>query len=90
MPLFLRELVPEKTCFLTTLDVCCQKARGHKAVKFGRNTYLHWDYNVTKESFNSEGVGLGMSLFCVDLMWNDPFVENELQFNILNEILHMI
>jgi hypothetical protein len=26
-----------------------------------------------KKSFNSEGVGLEMSLFCVYLMWNDPY-----------------
>jgi hypothetical protein len=34
--------------FLITLDVCSQKSSGHKAVKFGRNTYLNWDYSLTK------------------------------------------
>jgi hypothetical protein len=48
MPLFLRQLVPKKHVFLTTLDVYCQKSRGHKAVKFGRNAYLNWDYNLIK------------------------------------------
>jgi hypothetical protein len=33
-----------------TSDVCCQKSRGHKAVKSGRNTNLHWDYNLTKNN----------------------------------------
>jgi hypothetical protein len=33
---------------LTILDVCSQKSSGHKAVKFGRNIYLHWDYNPTE------------------------------------------
>jgi hypothetical protein len=42
-------------------------------VKYFRNDYLNWDYNLTKKSFNSEGVGLEMSLFCVEFMWNDPF-----------------
>jgi hypothetical protein len=37
MPLFLRQLVPKKTSFLTNSDVCCQKSSGHKAVNFGRN-----------------------------------------------------
>jgi hypothetical protein len=37
-----------KRSFLTILDVCSQKSSGHKAVKFGRITYLHWDYNLTK------------------------------------------
>jgi hypothetical protein len=54
------------------LDVCSQESSGHKAVKFGRNTYLNWDYNLTKKSFISEGVGFEMSLFCVDFMLNDP------------------
>jgi hypothetical protein len=31
---------------------------------------------VSQKSFNSEGVGLEMSLFCVDLMWNDPAAES--------------
>jgi hypothetical protein len=57
MPLFLRQLVAEKLVFLTLLDVCSQKSSGHRSVNFGRNTYLHWVYNL-KKSFNSEGVGL--------------------------------
>jgi hypothetical protein len=28
--------------------------------------------SISKKSFNSEGLGLEMSLFCDDLMWNDP------------------
>jgi hypothetical protein len=39
---------PKKRVFLTALDVCFQKCSGHKAVKFGRKTYLNWDYNLTK------------------------------------------
>jgi hypothetical protein len=38
MSLFLRQIVPKKTSFLTTSDVLCQKSSGHKAAKFGRNT----------------------------------------------------
>jgi hypothetical protein len=57
--------------FLTNLDVCSQKFSGHNVVIFGRNTYLHRDYNLTK-NHSSKGVGMEMSLFCVDLMWNAP------------------
>jgi hypothetical protein len=42
---------------LTTLDVCSQKSSGHKAVKFGRNTYLHCDYNLTKNHSILRGLG---------------------------------
>jgi hypothetical protein len=52
MPLFLRQLVAKETSFLPTLDVCSQKSSGHEAVKFGRDTYLHWDYNLTKKKKN--------------------------------------
>jgi hypothetical protein len=51
-----------------------KKSSGHKAVKFGMNTYVRWDYNLTKKSFNCEGVRLKMSLFCVDLLWNKPMM----------------
>jgi hypothetical protein len=34
--------------FLTTSDICYLKCGGSKAIKFGRNSYLHWDYNLTK------------------------------------------
>jgi hypothetical protein len=57
MPLFLWQLVPKKTPLLTTLDVCCQKSSGHKAVKFGRNAFLNWDYNLTKNHSILRGSG---------------------------------
>jgi hypothetical protein len=59
--------------FLTTLDVCSQKSIGHKAVKFVRNTYLNWDYNLTKNRSILRGE-VGKSPFGVDLLWNDPTV----------------
>jgi hypothetical protein len=46
-----------------------------------------------KKSFNFEGVGLEMSLFCVDLMWNDPYmrytcVYHELPFALTASFIH--
>jgi hypothetical protein len=35
-----------------------------------------------KKSFNSEGVRLEMSLSCVDLMWNDPYLNTEFSVNV--------
>jgi hypothetical protein len=49
--------VRKKRVPLTTLDVCSQKSSGHKAVEFGRNTYLHWDYNLTKNHSIPRGSG---------------------------------
>jgi hypothetical protein len=59
---FSKRTCAEKMRFLTILDVCCQKSSGRKAVKFGRNAYLNWDYNLTKKSFNSDGVRLWLVL----------------------------
>jgi hypothetical protein len=74
MPLFRRQLVPKKKrVFLTTLDVCCRKSSGHQAVKFGRNNYLYWDYNLTKY----HSVRGGRVVTCVDLTWNDPVGKNK-------------
>jgi hypothetical protein len=61
----------KKTSFLTTLDVCSQNSTGHKAVKFGTNTYVHCGYDLTKNHLIL-WVPLWKCLFCVDLMWNDP------------------
>jgi hypothetical protein len=68
---FFQDNLCPKNEFVDNFDVCSQKSSGHKAVKFDRNVYLHWDYNLSKKSFSSEWVRLEMSLYCVDLMWND-------------------
>jgi hypothetical protein len=69
MALYLRQLVPKKTSFLTPLDIFSYKSSGNKAVKFGMNTYFHWDYNLTKN--HSILRVSGWKYLCVDLMWND-------------------
>jgi hypothetical protein len=33
---------------LTTLDICSQNSSGHKGQKFGMNTYIPRDYNLTE------------------------------------------
>jgi hypothetical protein len=49
--------------FVTNSDVSCQKSCGHKAVKFGRNAYLNWDYSLTE-----------IIQFCLDRVGNVTFL----------------
>jgi hypothetical protein len=39
---------------------CSQKSSGHKAIKFGKNIYVHWDYNLTKNHSNLRRSGCDM------------------------------
>jgi hypothetical protein len=57
----------ETRFFFTTLDVSFQKSSGHKAVKFGSNAYLNWDYSLTKNHSILRG-SIWKCLFSV-LIW---------------------
>jgi hypothetical protein len=59
---FWDNLCPQKEFFW----VCCQKCSGHKAVKFGRNTYLNCDY-ISQKIIQFWG-GRVVNLFSV-LIW---------------------
>lgn len=80
MPLSLKQLVPKKQFLLTNLGVCSPKSINHKAVKFGRNTDLQWDYNPKE----NHSILSGQIVIFVDLTWND-FVFNVIISGLCNE-----
>jgi hypothetical protein len=57
MPLFSKRTCAQKISFLTNLDISSQEFSEHKAVKFGRNIILHWDYKLTKKNPILRGTG---------------------------------
>jgi hypothetical protein len=73
MPHLPRQLVPKNELF-AAMDICCQNSSGHKGVKFGKNTYLYWDYNL-RILFSSKDAGLEMSHLCsCDVEWPGKWV----------------
>jgi hypothetical protein len=84
MPCFLRYLCPQNELFDNFR--CSKKSSGRKGVQFGRNTYLHWNYNLAKNLLNSEGVKLEMSHFCVDLTHNSQKKKKKLKIILLRKL----
>lgn len=58
-----------KKSVLTTLVVYFQNSSAHKAVKFGKNTYLHWDNNLKTKSILW---GSHCDLCWPDMQWPRP------------------
>jgi hypothetical protein len=50
--IFQKQFVLKKWFLFDKFGVCFKKSGGHKGVKFGRNTYPHWNYSLNNESFH--------------------------------------
>jgi hypothetical protein len=81
MPLSLRRLVPKKKLFFDKFGcLLSQNCSGNNAVKLGRNTFLHWDYNLTKNNLILRGSGweclFSVLISCgTTLLCNEPLLQ---------------